>query len=131
VRTVDLDGCVAVGTVRAHIHVTGPRPQIAVVVCGTAIGGDRRSYQVKGLIGDDGVVAGAGQTPRRPRGRLGGPVVPAGHRAAGRARALAVLPGLDDDLTFTEAALDLREAVEELESGAAQPAAARRVGRPR
>jgi hypothetical protein len=26
-----------------------------------------------------------------------------------------VLPGLDDDLTFTEAALDLREAVEELE----------------
>jgi hypothetical protein len=29
--------------------------------------------------------------------------------------ALAVLPGLDDDLTFTEAALDLREAVEELE----------------
>jgi len=31
------------------------------------------------------------------------------------ALALAVLPGLDDDLRFTEAALDLREAVEELE----------------
>jgi hypothetical protein len=31
------------------------------------------------------------------------------------ALALAVLPGLDDDLTFTAAALDLREAVEELE----------------
>jgi hypothetical protein len=31
------------------------------------------------------------------------------------ALALAVLPGLDDDLVFTEAALDLREAVEELE----------------
>jgi hypothetical protein len=31
------------------------------------------------------------------------------------ALALVVLPGLDDDLTFTEAALDLREAVEELE----------------
>jgi hypothetical protein len=31
------------------------------------------------------------------------------------ALALAVLPGLDDDLAFTEAALDLREAVEELE----------------
>jgi len=28
---------------------------------------------------------------------------------------LALLPGLDDDLVFTEAALDLREAVEELE----------------
>jgi hypothetical protein len=31
------------------------------------------------------------------------------------ALALAMLPGLDDDLTFTEGALDLREAVEELE----------------
>jgi hypothetical protein len=42
--------------------------------------------------------------------------------------ALALLPGLDDDLAFTEAALDLRGGRRGAAVGARRPAAARRGG---
>jgi hypothetical protein len=68
------------------------------------------------LISDEGLVDRAGPTSRRRHGRRWlGRVVVLLFAARRAVLHLALLPGLDDDLEFTEAALDLRQAVEELE----------------